>query len=116
MSIQTDGTVEEIFGSNNIEIIHDESNEILKEDVSQEEQIGSPDNNNVFTEDTSKENDDPITKKLSSPYEYLDIKLDESVEAQHTNNLARAIYDEAKNDALSRINQGEIYHSDPERY
>ena len=32
-----------------------------------------------------------------------------------TNNLAKIIYDEAKDDAICRIVQRPIYHSDPER-
>jgi lactam utilization protein B len=122
--IQTDGTLEDIFGSNDVIIIHDQMEEVKKDlsfmGISEEEEgeegesTVSREHINEILSDEEKENDNRLIEKKEHNT-FIDKDMNISVETQLTKNLAKLIYDEAKNDALSRIEQDPPYYSDPER-
>lgn len=127
--VQTDGTLEDIFGSNDIVVVdycsenedeylagslngmipegddissHGESDESYDDDENMEPNCQEGERLN------EKESDECICKNVEDQ-EWFD--NDENL----TKNLARIIFDEAKNDAILRIEEGSLYKSDPER-
>ena len=118
MMIQTDDTLDEIFGSNNVEIIHDvmEGKKGIPSARSGEEiiniQPGAP-RENVDMYFVGKENNNPMDEIQNNIC--IENDVDFTLEMDLTKNIAKAIYDEAKNNALSKFEQGPTYYSDPER-
>lgn len=111
--IQTDGTLEEIFGSIHIEILHSDG---------QEEYSGIDKNINNNDDDeealtSDKVNDNIIQTNQKQTTDKVQYKEELAItnEERLTQNIARVIYEEAKNVALSRIGQDYLYHSDSER-
>jgi hypothetical protein len=112
--IQTDGTLEEIFGSSHIEVLHTGGQE-------EHSDIDTLRNNNINDDDdetqtSDKENDEfqiNQTQKIANDQSGEELMM--TNEERLTQNIARAIYEEAKNDALSKLGQEFLYHSDPER-
>lgn len=111
--IQTDGTLEEIFGSIHIEILHTDGHEEYS-GIDIINNINNNDDDETLTSD--KENDDFQTNhKQTTDKEQFKEELAITNEELLTQNIARVIYEEAKNVALSKIGQDYQYHSDQER-
>lgn len=148
--VQTDGTSEEIFGSNDTIVIdyYEEAENCdgkltksLDRTISETEEMllcsssELGDNNNVHVVHVDRNYDDENDKNKGNGgggihHDENDIvdQGNDKNDVQYitspswiddndtlTNSLAKIIYDEAKNDAISRIDQGPSYHSDPER-
>jgi hypothetical protein len=112
--IQTDGTLEEIFGSNDIEIIHDISNECGKHTcklppLTSASSSSSSSSSSLEVNDclNERDNENPRGGNLMETN-----KTFVNDESRLTQYIARAIYDEAKNDAISRIDHVVSYQSD----
>lgn len=97
--------MEEIFGSNDVDIIH--GNDSFKDNGGEEEFELESSNNQISQKEKGFDQ--------LRPYSLFD-NISLSNDNVFTNNIARAIYEEAKNFALARIEQGiTSYYSDSER-
>lgn len=104
--IQTDGTLEDIFGSKHVEIIHSDGTI----------ESGGRRNGETFKHDditrdnkrldlvTEKENDIVTDQKLNDIFKDVDIAHD----AHLTNNMARTVYEETKSNAKNVFQEEDI--------
>lgn len=146
MTVQTDGTLEEIFGSSHVEILH--GNNISDQSKGQQTKFEKTTIDNLVDKENeidrimsqvedvrvvevteSKKIDDRFSEKEIEQKiivnEVTKDDTDEVLEAERTDNhhnqqlltqmIARAIYEEAKNNAISKIDHDHAYHSDPQR-
>jgi len=147
VTVQTDGTLEEIFGSSHVEILH--GNNISDQSKGQQTKFEKTrtidnlvDKENEIDRIMSQVEDVRVvevteSKKIDDRFSEKEIEqkiivneatkndTEEVQEAERTNNhhnqqlltqmIARAIYEEAKNDAISKIDHDHAYHSDPQR-
>ena len=134
--VQTDGTLEDIFGSNNIVVVdycsENEDEQLvgsLDGMIPEGDEISSRGESDESFDDVenmepNRQEGESIDEQGLDLDEYKYKNNDQCVEGQEewsendenlTQNLARIIYDEAKNDAILRIEEGSLYQSDPER-